>query len=165
MTFRSMSDTQNTTSDSDSQDGLWALLRTRMATLVHIDRMQRLGRTAVVVGVIPWVLAAMLHAGQLVLSDGGLGLRAALGEMFASPMSWLPVVAVMLYAAASRGASSVASDPVARALIVAGVVWVGVLGVLLLVGKTTFGADGLWFYVRLTAYLPLVAIAAAVRTT
>jgi hypothetical protein len=165
-----MSGTENTPTDRGSPDGLRALLRTHMATLVEFDGLQRLVGTAVVVGVVPWVLAGLLLAGEpAVEGDGrpswGLGLRVALREMFDSPMWWLPVIAVLLFVAGRRAASSVSSDPVTRAFIVASVVWVGVLGVLLLAGNTTFGADGLWFYVRLTAYLPLVAIAAAVKTS
>lgn len=165
-----MSGTENTPTDSGSPDGLRALLRTHMAILVDFDRPQRLMGTAVVVGVVPWVLAGMLLASEsAVMGDGrpswGMGLRIALRDMFAPPMLWLPVIAVLLFAAARRAAYSVSSDRVTRAFIVATVVWVGVLGVLLLAGNSTFGADGLWFYVRLTAYLPLVAAAAAVHAS
>lgn len=127
--------------------------------------MHRLSRTIVLVGLAPWLLATLLYVALLAMTDGTEGLRIALRDGVSLPLLIVPVAAVVIFQAVDRLWGRRVVEPALRAVVLGGATCAGMLASLLALGLLVSGADGAWTYVGwavLSAYLPLLTVAAAV---
>ena len=129
--------------------------------------MQRVSRTASIIGLLPWVLATLVYVAQFTLADGGEGLRIALRDTVTLPLIVAPVIASVLFEGLRRSAKHFGSDAVTRSVVLAVAMCGGMTAFLLALGLATSDGDGVWAFVGwgiLSLYLPLLTLTSAVHS-